>query len=153
MVKEGVELQNGRGPACEVSTLLQHPCTRHPSGGTRVGVMLPWCEDRKVPHVSKSSLLHCLIMRVRNRSLAHCAQRHGSPPTLGSGIAVPLVFWGPHTPVAFFRGPSGRAFLLSLPHQQDQNLGCCYWPERIQTGQGSRFRRETQTQILYTIRP
>ena len=43
-------MQNGRGLACEVSTLLQQPCTRHPSGGTRVGVMLPWCEDGKVPH-------------------------------------------------------------------------------------------------------
>ena len=58
--------------------------------------------------------------------------------------------WGPHTPVAFFRGPSGRAFLLSLPHHQDQNLGCCYWPER--TGrEGSRFRRETQTHILVPL--
>ena len=41
---------NGRELACEMSTLLHSLAPHHPSGGTRVGVMLPWCEDGKVPH-------------------------------------------------------------------------------------------------------
>ena len=45
MIVKQMELENGRGLACDVSTLPQQACTFIP-----VGVMLPWCEDRKVPH-------------------------------------------------------------------------------------------------------
>jgi len=34
----------------------------HPSGGTRVGVMLPWCEDGKVPHQALSFIWEAVCM-------------------------------------------------------------------------------------------
>ena len=50
----GVELQNGRELAYEMSTQLQQPCTLSTQWQHQVGVQLPWCEDGEVLYLPLS---------------------------------------------------------------------------------------------------
>ena len=56
----------------------------HPSGGTRVGVMLPWCEDGNV--------LHCPLIFICEAVwlLPHTFSEHLGNPLAGIPLSPPL---------------------------------------------------------------